>query len=298
MQIFKYMFDRNLNNSFYYDGLPPISEYIKKYNLNPIKSLGQNFILNLDITDKIAKSIPDIKDSTIIEIGSGPAGLTRALLYNNAKKVIAIEYDKRAIDILQELKLVYKDKLEIINADALQINLQEIKQKFAKEDSLKICANLPYNISIPLTIKALYNSDIIDSMILMYQLEVGERITAKPKTKNYGRISVMSQLNYNTKILFKVPKTCFIPEPKITSCIVSFTKQKNYIPLNELKNIENLVKLLFNERRKMIRSTLKTLLKNSDDMLATLKKLNIKETARAEEITPIQFYELSKFINT
>ncbi len=287
----------NTTENYYYDNLPPISDYIEKFQLNALKSLGQNFILNLNITDKIAKSIPDIENSTIIEIGSGPAGLTRALLHNNAKKVIAIEYDKRAIEILKELQQIYKEKLIIINDDALKIDFQKIKQDFSPKNSMKICANLPYNISIPLTIKWLYNSDIIDNMTLMYQLEVGNRITAKPETKEYGRISIMCQLNYNTKILFKVPNTCFSPKPKVTSCIVSFNKLNNRPNIKELEQIENLVKISFSKRRKMLRSTLKEI-SNNKNITEILNIIKVKETDRAENLTPTQFQKLSKLINS
>lgn len=281
----------------YYDNLPPISEFIEKYKLNALKSLGQNFILDLNLTDKIAKSVPNIENSVIVEIGSGPAGLTRALLKNNAIKVIAIELDTRAIGILNELKQTYQDRLEIINADALTIDFQELKQRFAPNNDFRICANLPYNVSIPLTIKWLYNADFIDSMTLMYQLEVGNRITAKPKTKDYGRISIISQLTNKTRILFKVPRTCFSPPPKITSCIVEFTKLTSQPSKNELEKIEALVKQAFSERRKMLRSTLKNLFPNAEELQNTLSSIGIKETARAEELSPTDFKNLANKIN-
>ncbi len=283
-----------LNN--FYDKLPPVSYYIEKYELNALKSLGQNFILDLNITNKIAKNLNDISNSVILEIGSGPCGLTRAILHQNPKKLIAIEFDKRAIEILHELQKVYKDKLVIINADALQVDYNELKQQYAKHDSFKICANLPYNISIPLTIKWLYHTDIIDQMLLMYQLEVGNRITAKPDSKDYGRISVMSSLNYNTNILFKVSKSCFVPQPKITSCIVNFEKKLSYPTKDELLKIENLVKIAFSQRRKMLKTTLLPAFKNQNEMDKILTLLNISGKNRAENLTPEQFYELSKYV--
>ena len=277
----------------YYDNLEPISYFIEKYNLKALKSLGQNFILDLNLTDKIAKSIPNIEKSVIVEIGSGPAGLTRALLKNNAKKVIAIELDTRAIGILNEIKNTYKDRLEIIQADALTINFKELKEKYAPNSDFRICSNLPYNISIPLTIKWIFDSSFIDSMTLMYQLEVGERITAQPKNKQYGRISIISQLTNKTKILFKVPRTCFSPPPKITSCIVEFTKLPIQPKKETLLKLEEVVKQAFSERRKMIRSTLKPLFNNPTEMNQTLTELNISETARAEELSPNDFLNLA-----
>ena len=280
----------------YYDGLPPISDFINRYELKALKSLGQNFILDLNLTDKIAKSVPNIQNSVVVEVGSGPAGLTRALLKNNTKKVIAIELDSRAIGILNELKQVYGDRLEIIESDALLVDFEMLKNKYASDCDFRICANLPYNVSIPLTAKWLFNANIINSMTLMFQLEVGERIIAKPKTKDYGRISIVSQLTNDVKILFKVPRTCFTPAPKVTSCIVEF-KAKKIQPSNEfLLKVSEVVKQAFSERRKMVRSTLKPLFENPDDMFKVFSKLNIKETARAEELLPQDFENIANEI--
>ncbi len=280
----------------YYDNLPSISSFIEKYKLRALKSLGQNFILDLNLTDRIAKSIPNIRNSVIVEVGSGPAGLTRALLKNEAKKVIAIEFDTRAIGILNELKEIYGDRLEIIRSDALTVDFRKLKETYAPNCDFRICSNLPYNISIPLTIKWIYDSDIIDSMTLMYQLEVGKRITAVPRTKDYGRISIISQLNYKTKILFEVKRTCFTPPPKVTSCIVGFTKLQKTLPLPLLQKMEEVVKFAFSQKRKMLRTTLKPLFKTPDDLKKTLNDLNILETARAEELSPTEFEKIAQIL--
>ena len=283
------------NTNSFYDNLPPVSYYIEKYELNAMKSLGQNFILDLNITNKIVKNLTDVSNSVIVEIGSGPCGLTRAILQQNPKKLIAIEFDKRAIKILQELQTIYKNKLIIINDDALKVDYEKLKKQYAPDCNFKICANLPYNISIPLTVKWLYNTNIIDQMVLMYQLEVGNRITAKQNSKIYGRISVVSSLNYDTKILFKVSKSCFIPQPKVTSCIVNFEKKISHPTKDELFKIENLVKIAFSQRRKMLRKTLLPIFNNQNEMDEIFKKLNISADIRAENLTPEQFYELSKY---
>lgn len=280
----------------FYDNLPPISCFIDKYKLRALKSLGQNFILDLNLTDKIAKSIPNIKNSVVVEVGSGPAGLTRALLKNDAQKVIAIEFDSRAIGILKELQQAYPQKLEIIEADALTVDFKKLKKKYAPNCDFRICSNLPYNISIPLTIKWIYDADIIDSMTLMYQLEVGKRITSQTKVKDYGRISIISQLNYKTKILFNVSRNCFSPPPKITSCIVNFIRLEKTLPLPLLQKVEAIVKLAFSQKRKMLRTTLKPLFANDDELKNTLNLVGIKETSRAEEITPQQFCNLAKLL--
>lgn len=277
----------------YYDNLPSVSDFINKYELRALKSLGQNFILDLNLTDRIAKSVPNIQNSVVVEVGSGPAGLTRALLKNNAQKVIAIELDTRAIGILNELKETYGNRLEIIEGDALKIDFRELKETYAPNCDFRICANLPYNVSIPLTIQWLYNADIINSMTLMYQLEVGERITAHPHTKDYGRISIMAGLTNKTRILFKVPRTCFTPPPKITSCIVEFISNSNQPEKELLLKTEEVVKQAFSERRKMIRSTLKPLFATPEQMAMTFEKLKIRETSRAEELSPEVFLSIA-----
>ncbi len=280
----------------YYDGLPSISDFITRYELRALKSLGQNFILDLNLTDKIAKSVPNIENSVVVEVGSGPAGLTRALLKNNAKKVIAIELDNRAIGILEELKQTYGDRLVIIESDALFVDFAELKQKYASDCDFRICANLPYNVSIPLTAKWLFNASFINSMTLMFQLEVGERIVAKPKTKDYGRISIVSQLTNDVKILFKVPRTCFTPAPKVTSCIVQFLAKKDQISNEKLLEISEVVKQAFSERRKMIRSTLKPLFEDAEKMQEVFDAVGVRETARAEELLPQDFANIAEKI--
>ena len=283
-------------NEKYYDNLPPVSDFIERYNLNAKKSLGQNFILDLNLTDKIASQVPNIQNSVVVEIGSGPAGLTRALLARGTKKVIAIEFDSRAIGILNEIKQTYKDRLVIIENNALNIDINELYKQYAEPENLgfAICANLPYNVSIPLTVIWLHSAEHIDSMTLMFQYEVGARITAKPHTKDYGRISIISQIACNTKILFKVPRTCFTPAPKVTSCIVQFIPKHPQPSPTEMLSLEEVVRQAFSERRKMLRTTLKPLFSNTTEMLQTLQNLNIPETARAEQIPPQTFMQLAK----
>ena len=280
----------------YYDNLPPVSDFIERYQLNAKKSLGQNFILDLNLTDKIASTIPNIENSVVMEVGSGPAGLTRALLARNAKKVIAIEFDSRAIGILREIQQSYPDRLVIIEDNALNIKIDDLYNQYAKPYGFgfAICSNLPYNISIPLTIFWLHSAEHIDSMTLMYQYEVGARITATPKTKDYGRISIISQIACKTKILFKVPRTCFTPAPKVTSCIVQFIPQHPQPSPMSMSTLEEVVKQAFSERRKMIRTTLKPLFSNQSEMSQILASLNIPETARAEQLSPQTFFELAE----
>ena len=282
----------------YYDNLPSVSEFIEKYELNAKKSLGQNFILDLNLTDKIAGQVPNIENSVVVEVGSGPGGLTRALLARGAKLVVAIEFDTRAIGILREIQEAYPDRLVIIEDNALNVQMDELYHKYAEPNGwgFAICSNLPYNVSIPLTVLWLHGAEHIDSMTLMFQYEVGERIVAKPNTKDYGRISIISQIACSTKILFKVPRTCFTPAPKVTSCIVQFIPHHPQPSPLLMLGLEEVVKQAFSERRKMLRTTLKPLFTTGEEMQRILAQVGIPETARAEQISPQMFFRLTELL--
>lgn len=286
-----------------YDDLPSVKDYLIKYSLIAKKSFGQNFLTNLEITDRIAKSIPDISEKTIIEIGAGPGSLTRAILKNNPKKLIAIEIDETALQIQSEIKNKYKDKLEIINKDALNITLHDLKE-FSKNTPIHICGNLPYNISVPLLINWLHiiydtikgdKSSFINGMTLMFQKEVSTRIlstseSAKNK-KDYSRLSILSNWLCKTNKLFDLPPSCFTPAPKIVSTVIQFIPYDN-IPFDEEYNtdilkLEHLIKVLFSNRRKMIRG----ILSNFD-----WAKVKISPTKRPEDLTIKELCELSTYI--
>lgn len=281
----------------YYDDLPPIKDFLEKYSLTAKKSLGQNFLLDLNLTDKIAAQIKDIQNSVVIEIGAGPAGLTRALLKRGAKKVITVELDTVAIDILTEIKQTYPDKLVILNQDALTTNYEEIKKEYCKDgEKLVIAANLPYNISVPLTVgwlKNIYTNNLIDEMVLMFQKEVAQRITASPDNKNYGRISILAQLITECRKCFDIGRLAFTPPPKVTSSVVRFVPHKNIDKSIDIKKLEKVVKFAFGKRRKMVRASLKEIMPNIEEIL---KELDIKETLRAENLTVEDFCKLSKYI--
>ncbi len=279
------------------------SEFIKKYELNAKKSLGQNFILDKNFTDKIAKSAvdkdkKDFADEIILEIGPGPACLTRSILDLNPKKLIVIEKDARCIKILQEIQEFYgKEKLEIINEDALLIDEEKILAPFFKDDNFKIISNLPYNIGTVLLIKWLKIIDKISSMTLMLQKEVAQRISAKVNDKNYGRISVLTQLFAESKILFEVNKNIFTPPPKVTSAIIQISPLSKPICEIDVKILEKLTFFAFNQRRKMIKSSLKNV-----DFIDNLKidevlsKTNINSELRAQNLTIIDFCKIAKFV--
>jgi len=271
------------------------SELIKKYQLDAKKSLGQNFILDKNFTDKIAKSAGDLSNFEVLEIGPGPGGLTRSILDAGVKKLFVIEKDQRCILALKELQEFYGSRLEIIEGDALEIDETKI---FSENSQFKIIANLPYNIGTVLIFKWLKILPKIASMHLMLQKEVVQRICAKIGDKNYGRLAIMLNLLCDTKMLFEVNKMVFSPPPKITSAIVQIIpnaeKIEKYFEKNNLKKFEKVVQQAFNQRRKMLKSSLKGAFINQD-LAEIFAQCNISGTKRAEEITIEEFWKISQF---
>ena len=258
-----------------YDNLPPVSDFIARHKLAAKKSLGQNFILDLNLTDKIARAVPNIGGRTVVEIGSGPAGLTRSLLKNGAN-VVAIELDPRAVGVLEELRMTYGDRIRIIAADALEVD-------YAEFQGASLCANLPYNISIPLLVRWLHGG-WFDDMTLMFQREVADRIVAT-SGKDYGRISILVALTYKARILFNVPGTAFSPPPKVRSAVVGFTRLPHRPTAAILRRVDEVVALAFQGRRKMLRQSLK------DWPLAVA---GIDETLRPENLSPATWLKLAE----
>lgn len=251
------------------------------------KSLGQNFLLNMDNVRKVARAAGTLKGVTVIEVGPGPGGLTRALLEAGAEKIIAIEHDARCVLALQDLVIEAKGKLEVIPADALTISPQDLTS-----GPIKIVANLPYNIGTPLLIKWLHNLSNIQSMTLMFQKEVALRIVAKTRTADYGRLSILCQYLTTASKVFDLPPGAFSPPPKVTSSVVHLvSKNLTEEELALTPAIERLTHAAFGQRRKMIRSSLASLL-TQDQILEN----NIPVTARAEELTLAQYIQLAKTI--
>ena len=275
---------KNINN------LPSISQTIKEYNLFAKKKLSQNFILDLNLTNKIINLSDRIKYNSIIEIGPGPGSLTRSLLLNGAKKVIAIEKDKRFIDALQILKIASHNKLIIENEDALNINLKDIINKYNIINA-EIIANLPYSIATKLLLKWIPFPKKINQMTLMFQKEVAERITAKPGSKKYGRLSILIGLMAEAKIIMHIPSSAFKPQPKVDSAIVQIKPKIKKIRFNK-DILEEITKNLFNQRRKQIKSTLI----NFGDPLKICSLLNISPTLRPEQITLEQYENMAILI--
>lgn len=270
--------------------LPSLSLTVEAHGLMAKKALGQNFLLDGNITDKIINLSLQKQEKTgynkdnVYEVGPGPGGLTRAVLSRNPQKLTVVEMDNRCIAIMEDIKSKVGDKLHIINGDALQ-------QNFAAMDSAPrhIVSNLPYNISVPLLVNWLKTIHSYQSLTLMFQKEVAERIMAPINSKDYGRISILSQLTCKIDKLLDLNPNCFTPVPKIWSSVLLFRPLERELTDKQLKNIEHLTTLAFGQRRKMIRQSLKLI----PNLGEKLEKLGISETVRAENITPEQYLQLA-----
>lgn len=270
--------------------LPPLREVIAKYGLGARKALGQHFLLDLNLTGRIARSAPSLSNGTVIEVGPGPGGLTRALLNEGAGRVIAVEKDRRCLDALAELSAAYPDRLEIVEGDALTLALEQLG-----EAPRQIVSNLPYNISTALLIcwlKALAeNPTAFTALTLMFQKEVAERLTAAPGSRHYGRLTVITHWLCDVRILFDVPPRAFTPPPKVTSSVVSLEPREEPLAAVSLKSLERVTAAAFGQRRKMLRQSLKSLF---EDAVETLEELGLTPTARAEELSVLDFCKLAQ----
>jgi len=269
------------------DNLPPLREVIESHGLAAKKALGQNFLLDLNLTSKIARSAGDLTDKTIVEVGPGPGGLTRALLFNGARKVIAIERDPRCVPALEEIAQHYPGRLEIIDGDALEFDWTG----FAKtREEYRIIANLPYNIGTALLTRWLTLEkwpSFYQSLTLMFQKEVAERICADVGDRHYGRLAVLSNWRCKTQKLFDVSPQAFTPPPKVTSSIVHLEPRTD--PMNcDLKKLETITRHAFGQRRKMLRASLKPL--GGEALLGTA---GINPTWRAEQVDVAGFVALA-----
>lgn len=261
--------------------LPPLRDVIRDHNLRAEKALGQNFLLDLNITDKIVRASEnmggDLTGVTVFEIGPGPGGLTRSLLSTKAKKIIAIEFDDRAVAALQDLVVAANGRLDVLKADALHADLLKMT-----EGPRAIIANLPYNISTVLLLKWLreirLNSSNFKFMALMFQKEVADRLIAKPHTKEYGRLSVTSQWLCNIGKAFDLPPEAFSPPPKVTSSIMVFKPRELQGKQPDFETLEKILATGFQQRRKMIRTSLKPYIEK-------IEALGIETTLRAENIS-------------
>jgi 16S rRNA (adenine1518-N6/adenine1519-N6)-dimethyltransferase len=271
------------------DDLPPLREIIRRHGLTAKKSLGQNFLLDLNLTARIARAGGSLDGVTVVEIGPGPGGLTRALLASGAKRVIAIERDERAVAALDEIAARYPGRLDVVVGDALRFD----PRAHLGGETVRVIANLPYNIATALLISWLTAEPWppwYDALVLMFQREVAERIVAAPGGKAYGRLSVLAGWRCETRILFDVAPSAFVPAPKVTSSIVRLVPRPAPLACDP-QALQRVTEAAFGQRRKMLRQSLKSL---GVDAGALLAETGIEPTARAEEIPVEGFVALAR----
>ena len=277
--------------------LPPLREVIARHGLAARKSLGQHFLLDLNLTDRIARAAGDLSTGTTIEIGPGPGGLTRSLLRHGAARVVALERDPRAVAAIRELAAGFPDRLAVVEADALAVDVASLGPP-----PRRIVANLPYNISTALLTRwlhviARHGPTSIESMTLMFQKEVVDRLVAQPRTKDYGRLSVLTQVVCRVARLFDIAPTAFVPPPKVVSTVVRLVPQAalpaaaDGVPL-DLRALEAVTAAAFGQRRKMLRTSLRSIFPEPE---AVLDGCGIPGTSRAEHLAPSSFVALTAF---
>ena len=266
--------------------LPPLRDVIARHGLAARKSLGQHFLLDLNLTAKIARAAGDLRGRTVFEVGPGPGGLTRALLQAGADRVVAVERDERCLAALDELAAAYPGRLRIVAEDAMTLDEATVLDRPAA-----VVANLPYNISTALLMKWLDRLELFTGFTLMFQKEVAERLCAGPRSKAYGRLSVMVQWRLEPTLLFNLPARAFTPPPKVASSVVGLTPRPAPLAPADPERLSKLVAAAFGQRRKMLRASLKSL---GPDAEAWLTEAGIPPTARAEELSVEDFCRLAR----
>jgi 16S rRNA (adenine1518-N6/adenine1519-N6)-dimethyltransferase len=266
--------------------LPPLREVIRRHGLAARRSLGQHFLLDLNLTARIARAAGDLAAGTVIEIGPGPGGLTRALLAAGTAHLVAVEIDPRCVEALAELRQAYPDRLEIREADALVIDPATLGPA-----PRRIVANLPYNVATALLTRWLPGLAAFERLILMFQKEVADRLCARPRSKDYGRLSVALQWRASVKRLFDLPPRAFTPPPKVTSTVIEIRPLAEPRYPADAAALERVVAAAFGQRRKMLRQSLRSLIA---DPLPVLAAAGLADTARAEELSVEQFAALAR----
>ncbi|HZT87404.1 MAG TPA: 16S rRNA (adenine(1518)-N(6)/adenine(1519)-N(6))-dimethyltransferase RsmA [Stellaceae bacterium] len=264
---------------------PPLREVIARYGLSAHKGLGQHFLLDRNLTDRIARAAGPLDACDVIEIGPGPGGLTRSLLEAGAHRVVAIERDERCLAALADLADIYPHRLDVVSGDALTVDLASLSRP-----PRKIVANLPYNIATALLLGWLDRIGEYESLVLMFQREVSERLVAAPRTKAYGRLSVLVQWLCDVRLLFDVPPRAFVPPPKVTSTVVALTPRPHPLALARKEVLERVTAAAFGQRRKMLRASLKSLGVASEPLLT---RAGVSPSARAEELSIYEFCALA-----
>ncbi len=273
------------------DGLPPLREVIATYGLVAKKQLGQNFLLDLNLTAKIARMAGDLSACDVLEVGPGPGGLTRGLLAEGARHVLAVEKDARCIPALEEIAAAYPGRLEVVNGDALEVDAAA-----RLSAPIRVVANLPYNVGTELLIRWLSPPawpPFWQSLTLMFQKEVAERIVAKPGSGVYGRLALLAQWRTDPRIVLTLPPEAFVPAPKVHSAVVQLTALPEPRYPADAAVLSRVTAMAFNQRRKMLRSSLKGLARDLEDKLHAA---GIEPTARAEEISLEKFCALARLV--
>jgi 16S rRNA (adenine1518-N6/adenine1519-N6)-dimethyltransferase len=265
--------------------LPPLREVIGRHGIAAKRALGQNFLLDVNLTRRIARAAAPLADADIVEIGPGPGGLTRALLLEGARRVVAIERDRRCVAALAELAAAFPGRLEIVEGDALTLDPAALARP-----PRRIVANLPYNIATPLLLRWLKDARAWDRLVLMFQKEVAGRLAAAPGSKAYGRLSVMAQFLCKVELAFDVAPTAFVPPPKIISTVVRLTPLAAPRGVCRPEDLERVTAAAFGQRRKMLRQSLRAL---APDPLPLLAAAGIEPTLRAEDLSVEQFATLA-----
>jgi 16S rRNA (adenine1518-N6/adenine1519-N6)-dimethyltransferase len=276
------------------DGLPPLREVIAAHDLAPKKSLGQNFLFDLNLTRRIARAAGPLEGTTFYEVGPGPGGLTRSLLAEGATRVIAVERDERCLPALAEVAAAWPGALTVVSADAMEIDERMLFEDCGVEGPVRIASNLPYNVGTALLVKWLTAESwppFWQSLTLMFQREVAERIVAKPDSDGYGRLSVLTQWRASAKILFDVSPRAFVPPPKVTSAIVRLEPFAEPVAPANLADLERVTQSAFGHRRKMLRQSLKTLVPDAE---ALVREAGLDPTARAENLSVADFAALAR----
>lgn len=271
------------------DGLPPLRDVIRQAGLSAKKSLGQNFLLDLNLTRRIARAAGPLEGVSVVEVGPGPGGLTRALLMEGAARVVAIERDERCIPPLEEIAAAYPGRLEIVSADAREIDYAALPVR----GPARLVANLPYSVGTPLLVGWLKSEPWppwFDSLVLMFQREVAERIVAAPGGKDYGRLAVLAQWRTEPRILFTLPPDAFTPKPKVASAVVRLVPRTNPEPACDAGSLERVTAAAFGQRRKMLRSSLKQIAPEPE---ALLSSLGLDPQARAETLQIADFCRIA-----
>jgi 16S rRNA (adenine1518-N6/adenine1519-N6)-dimethyltransferase len=272
------------------DGLPPLREVIRAHDLVAKRQLGQNFLLDLNLTAKIARSAGDLSGCDVLEVGPGPGGLTRGLLAEGARRVLAVEKDARCLPALEEIAVSAPGRLEVLIGDALDVDVLA-----HLTPPIKVVANLPYNVGTELLIRWLSAPwpPYWSSLTLMFQKEVAERIVAKPRTDHYGRLALMAQWRCNVAIVMTLPPEAFTPAPKVHSAVVQLTALPEPRFPCDFGVLQRITAMAFNQRRKMLRSSLKGM---GPGIEGLLESVGIPPTARAEEIGLEQFCALARAV--